>query len=107
MGKDNIYFHAIYFPSVEFADGRNWTLPHHISTTGMSGFMHFFPYLRGLQNISTTKEENFQRVKTEECLAQLLRRQESQLQFGGIILFPPALKPQMPCSHGRNVYVGR
>ncbi|KAF9042651.1 methionyl-tRNA synthetase [Hymenopellis radicata] len=33
MGKDNVYFHTVYFPSVELADGRNWTMLHHLSTT--------------------------------------------------------------------------
>ena len=35
MGKDNVYFHTVYFPSVELGDGRNWTMLHHLSTTGM------------------------------------------------------------------------
>ena len=34
MGKDNVYFHTVYFPSVELGDGRNWTMLHHLSTTG-------------------------------------------------------------------------
>ncbi|KAI0076205.1 methionyl-tRNA synthetase [Panus rudis PR-1116 ss-1] len=33
MGKDNVYFHTIYFPAVQIADGRPWTTLHHISTT--------------------------------------------------------------------------
>ncbi|KAF9223662.1 methionyl-tRNA synthetase [Gyrodon lividus] len=33
MGKDNVYFHTIYFPAMLLADGRNWTTLHHISTT--------------------------------------------------------------------------
>ncbi|KAH9959653.1 methionyl-tRNA synthetase [Russula dissimulans] len=33
MGKDNVYFHTIYFPSVQIGDGRDWTLLHHLSTT--------------------------------------------------------------------------
>ncbi|KAG7451204.1 methionyl-tRNA synthetase [Guyanagaster necrorhizus] len=33
MGKDNVYFHTVYFPSVQLADGRNWTTLHHLSTT--------------------------------------------------------------------------
>ncbi|TRM64211.1 tRNA synthetases class I (M)-domain-containing protein [Schizophyllum amplum] len=33
MGKDNVYFHTVYFPSVELADGRDWTMLHHVSTT--------------------------------------------------------------------------
>ncbi|KAL1668150.1 tRNA synthetases class I (M)-domain-containing protein [Schizophyllum commune] len=33
MGKDNVYFHTVYFPSVELGDGRNWTMLHHLSTT--------------------------------------------------------------------------
>ncbi|KAF8656200.1 hypothetical protein AX16_002636 [Volvariella volvacea WC 439] len=33
MGKDNVYFHTVYFPSVEIGDGRNWTKLHHLSTT--------------------------------------------------------------------------
>ncbi|KAF8638324.1 hypothetical protein AX17_002344 [Amanita inopinata Kibby_2008] len=33
MGKDNVYFHTIYFPSVQIADSRNWTKLHHLSTT--------------------------------------------------------------------------
>ena len=34
MGKDNVYFHTIFFPSIEVGDGRNWTMLHHLSTTG-------------------------------------------------------------------------
>ncbi|KIJ66874.1 hypothetical protein HYDPIDRAFT_108820 [Hydnomerulius pinastri MD-312] len=33
MGKDNVYFHTIYFPAMLLADGGNWTTLHHISTT--------------------------------------------------------------------------
>jgi methionyl-tRNA synthetase len=34
MGKDNVYFHTIFFPSIELGDGRSWTMLHHLSTTG-------------------------------------------------------------------------
>ena len=34
MGKDNVYFHTIYWPSVQIGDGRDWTKLHHVSTTG-------------------------------------------------------------------------
>lgn len=34
MGKDNVYFHTIFFPSIELGDGRDWTMLHHLSTTG-------------------------------------------------------------------------
>lgn len=34
MGKDNAYFHTVFWPSVQLGDGRDWTLLHHISTTG-------------------------------------------------------------------------
>jgi methionyl-tRNA synthetase len=34
MGKDNVYFHTIYFPAMLLADGRDWTTLHHLSTTG-------------------------------------------------------------------------
>lgn len=33
MGKDNVYFHTIYWPSVQIGDGRDWTKLHHLSTT--------------------------------------------------------------------------
>ncbi|OBZ72544.1 putative methionine--tRNA ligase, cytoplasmic [Grifola frondosa] len=33
MGKDNVYFHTIFFPSVQLGDGRPWTSLHHLSTT--------------------------------------------------------------------------
>ncbi|KAF9474250.1 methionyl-tRNA synthetase [Pholiota conissans] len=33
MGKDNVYFHTVYFPSVQLGDGRDWTKLHHLSTT--------------------------------------------------------------------------
>ncbi|KIM64349.1 hypothetical protein SCLCIDRAFT_1213456 [Scleroderma citrinum Foug A] len=33
MGKDNVYFHTIYFPGMLLADNRNWTTLHHVSTT--------------------------------------------------------------------------
>jgi methionyl-tRNA synthetase len=36
MGKDNVYFHTVYFPSVQIGDGRDWTKLHHLSTTGQS-----------------------------------------------------------------------
>ncbi|KAH9034414.1 methionyl-tRNA synthetase, partial [Lactarius hengduanensis] len=29
----NVYFHTIYFPSVQISDGRDWTTLHHLSTT--------------------------------------------------------------------------
>lgn len=34
MGKDNVYFHTIFFPSIQLGDGRPWTMLHHLSTTG-------------------------------------------------------------------------
>ena len=34
MGKDNVYFHTIYFPSIQLGDGRPWTTLYHLSTTG-------------------------------------------------------------------------
>jgi methionyl-tRNA synthetase len=41
MGKDNVYFHTIYFPSMLLGDGRPWTTLHHLSTTGtLSVFYH-------------------------------------------------------------------
>ncbi|KAF9496745.1 methionyl-tRNA synthetase [Pleurotus eryngii] len=33
MGKDNVYFHTVYWPSVQLGDGRDWTMLHHLSTT--------------------------------------------------------------------------
>ncbi|KIY43947.1 methionyl-tRNA synthetase [Fistulina hepatica ATCC 64428] len=33
MGKDNVYFHTVYWPSVQLGDGRPWTQLHHLSTT--------------------------------------------------------------------------
>ncbi|KAI5118102.1 hypothetical protein M0805_005209 [Coniferiporia weirii] len=33
MGKDNVYFHTIFFPSIQLGDGRDWTMLHHLSTT--------------------------------------------------------------------------
>ncbi|KAJ3922046.1 tRNA synthetases class I (M)-domain-containing protein [Lentinula edodes] len=33
MGKDNVYFHTVYFPSIQIGDGRDWTMLHHLSTT--------------------------------------------------------------------------
>ncbi|KAJ7170742.1 tRNA synthetases class I (M)-domain-containing protein [Mycena crocata] len=33
MGKDNVYFHCVYWPSVQIGDGRDWTMLHHISST--------------------------------------------------------------------------
>lgn len=34
MGKDNVYFHTVLWPSVLLADGRPWTMLHHVSSTG-------------------------------------------------------------------------
>ena len=36
MGKDNAYFHTVYFPGMLLADGREWTTLHHLSVTGQS-----------------------------------------------------------------------
>ena len=33
MGKDNVPFHTVIFPSSLLADGQDWTMLHHISTT--------------------------------------------------------------------------
>ncbi|KAF5391571.1 hypothetical protein D9757_002381 [Collybiopsis confluens] len=33
MGKDNVYFHTVYFPSIQLGDKRNWTSLYHLSTT--------------------------------------------------------------------------
>lgn len=33
MGKDNIPFHTVIFPSTLLGTEENWTLLHHISTT--------------------------------------------------------------------------
>lgn len=42
MGKDNVYFHTVYFPSVQIADGRDWTTLHHLSTTGTVSSMRWY-----------------------------------------------------------------
>lgn len=34
MGKDNVYFHTVYWPSIQIGEGRDWTKLHHLSTTG-------------------------------------------------------------------------
>ncbi|KAF9649892.1 methionyl tRNA synthetase [Thelephora ganbajun] len=33
MGKDNVFFHIVYWPSLLRGDGRNWSRLHHLSTT--------------------------------------------------------------------------
>lgn len=33
MGKDNVNFHTVIFPSMQLGSGRNWTMLHHIDTT--------------------------------------------------------------------------
>ncbi|KZT21996.1 methionyl-tRNA synthetase [Neolentinus lepideus HHB14362 ss-1] len=33
MGKDNVYFHTVYWPAVQLGDERPWTMLHHLSTT--------------------------------------------------------------------------
>ncbi|KAE9394432.1 methionyl-tRNA synthetase [Gymnopus androsaceus JB14] len=33
MGKDNAFFHSVYFPSIQLGDKRDWTTLHHLSTT--------------------------------------------------------------------------
>jgi methionyl-tRNA synthetase len=48
MGKDNVYFHAIYFPSVQIGDGSDWTTLHHLSTTGQHGVWPFIELTDGL-----------------------------------------------------------
>jgi methionyl-tRNA synthetase len=39
MGKDNVYFHTVYWPSVQIGDGRDWTKLHHLSTTGTVSYV--------------------------------------------------------------------
>jgi methionyl-tRNA synthetase len=34
MGKDNVPFHTVIFPSTLIGTGEDWTLLHHLSTTG-------------------------------------------------------------------------
>ena len=34
MGKDNVQFHTVIFPSSLLGTGEDWTLLHHINTTG-------------------------------------------------------------------------
>jgi methionyl-tRNA synthetase len=34
MGKDNIPFHTVIFPASLLGTGKEWTLLHHVSTTG-------------------------------------------------------------------------
>ncbi len=34
MGKDNVYFHTVFWPSVLIGDDRDWTKLHHISSSG-------------------------------------------------------------------------
>lgn len=33
IGKDNVFFHSIFFPATQIATGDNWTKVHHLSTT--------------------------------------------------------------------------
>ncbi|KAJ0115021.1 hypothetical protein J7T55_001429 [Diaporthe amygdali] len=33
IGKDNVFFHSIFFPATQIATGENWTKVHHLSTT--------------------------------------------------------------------------
>ncbi|KAG8935372.1 hypothetical protein FRC02_008177 [Tulasnella sp. 418] len=33
MGKDNVYFHTVFWPAILLGDGRPWTTLHHLSTT--------------------------------------------------------------------------
>ncbi|QRV89682.1 methionyl-tRNA synthetase [Ceratobasidium sp. AG-Ba] len=33
MGKDNVYFHTVFWPCILLGDGRPWTTLHHLSTT--------------------------------------------------------------------------
>lgn len=51
MGKDNVYFHTIFFPSILLADGRPWTMLHHLSTTGALS-LHVCACYRGADHCS-------------------------------------------------------
>lgn len=42
MGKDNVPFHTVIFPSSLFGTGEDWTLLYHINTTGE---IHIYIYL--------------------------------------------------------------
>jgi methionyl-tRNA synthetase len=41
MGKDNVFFHTVYWPSIQLGDGRDWTTLHHLSTTGIYLWISF------------------------------------------------------------------
>jgi methionyl-tRNA synthetase len=36
MGKDNVPFHTVIFPSTLIATGEPWNLVHHLNTCGMA-----------------------------------------------------------------------
>jgi hypothetical protein len=68
MGKDNVYFHTVFWPSILLGDGRPWTTLHHLSTTGTQllrrvkkygcdahRFMHRVPELRIRQVLQVKK----------------------------------------------------
>lgn len=111
MGKDNVYFHTIFWPAIQLGDGRPWTMLHHISTTGTC--KQTFTAAAGsivdnsfdiFQSISTTKAANSPRAKTEASLVLRPRRQAYHPTSGGTTCSPLGQKLQMPCSLGRNSY---
>ncbi len=102
MGKDNVYFHTIFFPSIQIGDGRPWTMLHHLSTTGefYDATSFHFRSTHANQNILTMRAGSSQKAITVECLA-LQREKLVYLSLSGdTTLFPPDRRQLMPCSRG-------
>jgi len=105
MGKDNVYFHTVYWPSVQLGDGRDWTKLHHLSTTGLrASILIKLPLmLKWLQSTSITKAENSPKAKIEVYLGLRPKKLAFPPQYGVIIYFLPARRRRMLCFHGRIV----
>jgi len=82
LGKDNITFHTVIFPSTLLATGQNWTLLHHVSVI--------------------TREENSARVRDVVCLETMRLKPEFLLMCGDIICFLSVRKHQIRILVAKN-----
>jgi len=44
MGKDNVPFHTVIFPSSLIGTGEEWTLVHNLSTTGNQLYFYYYNF---------------------------------------------------------------
>jgi hypothetical protein len=102
MGKDNVYFHTIFWPSIQLGDGRPWTTLHHLSTTGKFCLEHpFRSCLHLRQNISIMRAASFLRAVIVVSLVLPRRKRAFRRPCGDTTFYPFDQRRRTPCSRGK------